>query len=150
MPRKDLEALLAYLAENAGRFPVDTLRAQIIKAGHSPAAADRAIAVFQGKAPRPEPSIWRPALLVAFANSALAFLCYELFSRNGTGQVACSALGLVAGLYLAELFAGFILLAGGKERWGRALLLGLLIFFALWVLVLFGLMVRWLSKATGS
>lgn len=150
MSRRDVESLLGYLADNAGQYPLDALRAQIIKAGHSPAAADRAIAVFQGKAPRPEPSIWTPALLVALADSALAFLCYELFSRNGTGQVACSALGLLAGLYLAELFASFILLAGGKERWGRALLLGLLIFFAVALLVGFGLLVRWLTKVTGS
>jgi hypothetical protein len=57
---------------------------------------------------------------------------------------------LVPGLYLAELFASFILLAGGKERWGRILLLGLLIFLAMAVLVLFGLAVRWLAKVTGS
>ncbi len=150
MSRKDLDALLGYLRENSDLYPVDALRAQMIKAGHSPATADQAIAVFQGRAPRPETSVWGPALLVAFADCALAFVCYGLFSRNGTGQVACSALGLLAGLYLAELFASLILLAGGKERSGRALLLGLLIFFAVALLAGFGLLVRWLSKVTGS
>jgi hypothetical protein len=150
MSRRDLDSLLVYLAENAGQYSMDALRAQIVKAGHSPANADRAIAVFQGRAPRPEPSIWPPALLVALADSALALLCAALLSRGGGREVACSAVALVTGLYLAELFASVILLAAGKERWGRALLLGILIFFALGVLVLFGLLVRWLSQMTGS
>ena len=150
MSRKDLAALLAYLAENGGRYSVEALRVQILKAGHSPADADRAIAVFQGRMPPPEPPVWGPALLVALADLALAFICYELFSRNGAGKVPCSALALISGLYLAQLFAGVILLAGGKEHWGRALLLGILIFFAVGALIGFALLVRWLSKATGS
>jgi hypothetical protein len=150
MSRKDLEALLEYLRENAGLYPVEALRAQMVRAGHAPADADRAIAVFQGKAPRPEPPVWGPAWLVALADLALAFLSYELFSRQGAGKVSCSALAVIPGIYLAELFTSFILLAGGKERWGRALLLGILIFFALGALVGFGLLVRWLSRVTGS
>jgi hypothetical protein len=150
MSRQDLEALLGYLRENSGLYPVEALRAQMVRAGHAPANADRAIAVFQGRVPRPEPAVWGPAWLVALANSALAFLCYELFSRYGTGKISCSAVAVVPGIYLTELFASFILLAGGKERWGRALLLGILIFFALGVLVGFGLLVRWLSRVTGS
>lgn len=150
MKRRDVAALLGYLRENSGLYPLEALRAQMVKAGHAPADADRAIAVFQGKAPEPEPSIWAPALGVALADFALGFLCFELFSRNGAGKVPCSAMALVAGLYLTELLASFILLAGGKERWGRALLLGILTFFALAVLVGFGLLARWLAKVTGS
>lgn len=150
MSRRDLDSLLAYLAENAGQYSMDALRSQIVKAGHSPAEADRAIAVFQGKVPRSEPAVWGPALLVALADLALAFVCYELFSRNGAGKVPCSALALISGLYLAQLFASVILLAGGKERWGRALLLGILILFAVGALIGFALLARWLSTVSGS
>jgi len=150
MSRRDLQALLGYLRENSGLYPVEALRAQMVRAGHAPADADRAIAIFQGRAPRSEESIWLPALLVALIDSALAFLCYELFHRYGTGKVACSTVAVIPGLYLTELMASLILFAAGKERWGRVLLLGLLIFFALGLLVLFGLLVRWLSKVTGS
>jgi hypothetical protein len=150
MSRRDLEALLSYLRENSGLYPIEALRTQIVRAGHAPADADRAIAVFQGRAPRLQPAVWTPALLVTLANSALAFLGYELFSRYGTGKVSCSAVAIIPGLYLTQLFASVILLAGGKERWGRALLLGLLIFLAVGLLVLFGLLVRWLSRVTGS
>src|SRR6185295_14759300 len=108
MKRRDVAALLGYLRENSGLYPLEALRAQRGKAGHDPADADRAIAVFQGKAPAPEPSVWAPALLVALADLALGFLCFELFSRNGAGKVPCSAAALVAGLYLAELLASFI------------------------------------------
>ena len=150
MRRRDLEALLAYLRENSASYSLESLRAQIVKAGHAPADADRAIAVFEGKAPRSEPAVWGPALLAALVDLALAFLCYELFSRHGAGKASCSAVALVPGLYLTQLFASIILLAGGKERWGRALLLGFLIFFAVAVLIGFGFFVRWLSKVTGS
>lgn len=150
MSRKDLEALLAYLRENAGLHPMEALRVQIVRAGHSQATADRAIAVFEGRAPRREPAIWMPALLVALADLGFAFLCYETFSRYGAGRVACSAVVLLAGVYLTELVASFILFAAGKERWGRVLLLGLLLFAGLGLLVLLGLLARWLSQATGS
>lgn len=150
MSRKDLEALLAYLRENAGLYPMEALRVQIVRAGHSQADADRAIAVFEGRMPRREPAIWMPALLVALADLGFTFLCYEMFSRYGAGKVACSAVALLAGVYLTEVVASFILFAAGKERWGRILLLGLLLFVGLGLLVLLGLLARWLSKATGS
>jgi hypothetical protein len=150
MSRKDLEALLGYLRENSGLYSMEALRAQIVRAGHAPAAAERAIAVFEGRAPRPEPSIWLPALLVAAIDSAFTFLCYSLFFHYGTGKVACSAVALLAGAYLAQLVASFILFAAAKERWGRILLLGLLLFCGLGLLVLLGLLIRWLAKVTGS
>jgi hypothetical protein len=150
MSRKDLAALLRYLRENAGLHSLEALRAQIVRAGHSAADADRAIAVFEGKAPRREPAIWGPSLLVALADLGFAFLCFETFSRYGAGKVACSGVVLLAGAYLTELVASFILFAAGKERWGRVLLLGLLLFLGLGLLVLLGLLARWLSKATGS
>jgi hypothetical protein len=150
MSRKDLDALLGYLRENAGLHPMEALRAQIVRAGHSQAAADRAIAVFEGKVPRREPAIWGPSLLVALADLGFAFLGFEMFSRYGAGKVACSGVVLLAGAYLTELVASFILFAAGKERWGRVLLLGLLLFLGLGLLVLLGLLAYWLSKATGS
>jgi hypothetical protein len=148
MSRKDLDALLAYLRENAGLHPMEALRAQIVRAGHSAASADRAIAIFEGRVPRREPAIWGPSLLVALADLGFAFLCFEMFSRYGASKITCSGVVLLAGAYLTELVASFILFAAGKERWGRVLLLGLLLFLGLGLLVLLGLLARWLSKAT--
>jgi len=146
MSRRDLEALLGYLRENSGLYPMEALRVQILRAGHAPADADRAIAIFQGRASRDEPSIWLPSLLVALIDSALALLCYELFHRYGAGKASCSTVAVIPALYLTELLASLILFAAGKERWGRVLLLGLLIFFAFGVLTLFALLLRWLAK----
>jgi hypothetical protein len=150
MRRRDLEALLGYLTENAGRYPMDSLRAQMVKAGHAPAEADRAIAVFQGRVPAPAEPVWFLVVGVALFDLALAGLCFGLFSRYGTGQAACSALVLVPAVYLAELFGGLILLGSGKDRWGRGLLLGVLLFFASGLAILLGLLIHWLSRATGS
>lgn len=150
MSRRDLEALLAYLAENAGRFSIDSLRAQMVKAGHAPAEADRAISVFQGRAPVPGQPAWTIVLGVALVNLALAASGFGLFSRYGMGQASCSALVLVPAVYLAELFGGLIFLGSGRDRWGRGLLLGVLLFFALGLAVLLGLLIHWLSRVTGS
>jgi hypothetical protein len=80
MHRRDLKALLDYLAGNSPLYPLAALREQMVKAGHAPADADRAIAVFQGRAPLPPPPVWAPALLVALADFALAGLSAELLS----------------------------------------------------------------------
>lgn len=150
MSRRDFEALLAYLAENSGRFPREVLRAQMVKAGHAPAEADRAIAVFEGRMPPPEPPVWPAVLFVALFDFALAGLCAVLFDRYGAGQVSCSALVLVPAAYLTELAGGLVALASGKERLGRVLLLGVLSFFAFGLLILLVLLARWLGKVAGS
>ena len=150
MSRRDFEALLAYLAENSGRFPREALRAQMVKAGHAPAEADRAIAVFEGRVPPPEPPVWPAVLFVALFDFALAGLCAVLFDRYGAGQVSCSALVLVPAVYLTELGGGLIALASGKERLGRALVLGVLLFFGLALVILLVLLARWLGKVAGS
>jgi hypothetical protein len=149
MHTRDLKALLVYLKENSPRYPLESLREQMVKAGHPPADADRAVAVFQGRAPLPEP-VWAPALLVALADFALAGLSVALFSRYGMGEAACSSLVLVPAVYLIELFGGLIFFASGKDRWGRALLLGFLLFVLMGLLVLLGLLIRWVSKVAGS
>lgn len=150
MSRRDFDALLAYLTENSSRFPREALRAQMLKAGHPAADADRAIAVFEGRMPPPEPPVWPAVLFVALVDFALAGLCAFLFSRYGTGQVSCSAVVLVPAVYLTELGAGLVALASGKDRLGRTLLLGVLLFFALALLILLVLLARWLGKVAGS
>lgn len=150
MHKKDLQALLAYLRDNSGQYPLGSLRSQMVKAGHVPAEVDQAIAVFEGKLPPPEPPVWPAVLFVALFDVALAGLCAALFSRYGTGQVSCSALVLVPAAYLTELGAGLICLASGKDRLGRALLLGFVSFCALGALVLLLLLARWLGKVAGS
>lgn len=150
MSRRDFEALLAYLAENSGRFPREALRAQMVKAGHAPTEADRAIAVFEGRMPPPEPPIWPAVLFVTLFDFALAVLCTFLFNRYGTGQISCSVLVLVPAVYLTELTGGLVALASGKDRMGRALLLGVLFFFALALLILLVWLAWWLGKVTSS
>src|SRR5215207_3198835 len=150
MYKTDLNALVTYLNENSGIYSLEALRGQMVKAGHAPAEADRAIAVFQGRAPAPPRPVWWIVLGVALLNIALAGLGFGLFSRYGMGEAACSALVLVPALYLAELFGGLVLLGSGRDRWGRGLLLGVLLFFALGLAVLLGLLIRWLSRVTGS
>jgi hypothetical protein len=149
MHRNDLKALLRYLAENSPLYPLSSLREQVVKAGHAPADADWAIAVFQGRAPLPPPPVWAPALLVALADFALAGLSADLFARFGMGRVACSSIVLVPAIYLVELLVGLILLASGKDAWGRALLLGFLLFAAMGLLVLLGLLIHWATNAAG-
>jgi hypothetical protein len=150
MHRRDLKALLRYLAANSPLYPLTTLREQAVRAGHPPADADWAIAVFQGRAPLPPPPVWAPALLVALADCALAGLSVQLFTRFGMGRLACSSIVLVPAIFLVELLAGLILLASGKEAWGRALLLGFLVFAAMGLLVLLALLIHWATKATGA
>src|SRR5882724_1675953 len=128
MDDKDLKALRAYLRDNAPAFPLVALREQMLKAGHAPEAVERAVAVFEGRARPPEKSAWLPALAVALADLALVFLWSALFRRLGTGRVSCGSAVLLPILYLAEIFGGLALLAGGRDRWGRALLLGVLLF----------------------
>jgi len=148
--KKDLQALLAYLRDNSGQYPLGSLRSQMVKAGHVPAEVDHAIAVFEGKALPPEPPVWPAVLFVVLFDCALAGLCALLFSRYGTGQVSCSALVLVPAVYLTELVAGLISLASGKERLGRALLLGFVFFCAVGALGLLLFLARWLGKLAGS
>jgi len=150
MYKRDLNALITYLNENSGIYSLEALRGQMVKAGHAPAEADRAIAVFQGRAPAPPRPVWWIVLGVALLNVALAGLGFGLFSRYGMGEAACSALVLVPAVYLAELFGGLVLLGSGKDRWGRGLLLGVLLFFALGLAALLGFFIHWLSRATGS
>ncbi|HEV2856489.1 MAG TPA: hypothetical protein VHC97_27120 [Thermoanaerobaculia bacterium] len=149
MHETDLKSLLSYLKENASLYPLEALRERMVRAGHAPAEADLAIAVFEGKVPPPEPPVWPAVLLVALLDFVLAGACAALFSRRGAGEASCSALVLVPAIYLAELFAGLAFLASGRDRRGRVLLLGLLLFFALGALVLLVVLARWLGKVAG-
>jgi hypothetical protein len=130
MPRRDLAALLAYLAENSGRFPLDALRAQMVKAGHSPAAAERALRVYQGTEPPPEPRVWPGAVTVAVLDFALVGLFAWLFSHEHK-QAGCSMLGLLPVLCLLEFVVGLALLASDRSRFGKTLFFGVLIFLGI-------------------
>ena len=130
MPRRDLEALLAYLAENAGRFPLDALRAQMVKAGHSPAAAERALRVYQGTEPPPDPPAWPGAVTVAVVDCALVGLFAWSFTHEHK-QLGCSVLGLLPVLCLLEFVVGLALLASDRSRIGKALFFGVLAFLGI-------------------
>jgi len=145
MSEKDLKALLAYLRDNARAFPLAELRAEMAKAGHAPADVERAIAVFEGRARPPEPPAWPLAIAVALADLALAWLWLNLFRQFGTGRVSCAGAVLLPILYLVEIFGGLALLAGGRDRWGRVLLLGVLLFLIAGLVILSAIAGKWLS-----
>ena len=146
MDEKDLKALLAYLKENEPRHPLDALRAQMVKAGHSPDDADQAIAVFQGRLRPPEAPAWPLAIGVALLDLALAWGLAALFRRLGTDKVSCAAAVLLPMIYLGEIIAGVIALAAGRDRQARVLLLGMLLFCGLVVLILAAYAGKWLSS----
>lgn len=145
MHGKDLKALLAYLTENAPRFPLEALRAQMVKAGHPPDETEQAIAVFQGRLRPPEGPAWPLALAVALLDLALAWGWIALFQRLGTGRVSCSAAMLLPIAYLGEIFWGLAALTQGKDRRGRGLLLGALLFVILALVILSAIAGKWLS-----
>jgi hypothetical protein len=129
MLRRDLDALLSYLRENAGHFSLDALRAQMEKAGHKPAAVEQALRVFQGTEPPPDPPSWPWAMVVAFVDLGLVALFAWLFT-HGYKQGGCSIIGLLPVLCLLEFVVGLTLLASGRrQRLGRALFFGVLLFF---------------------
>lgn len=145
MDDKDLKALLAYLQTNSPIYPLEALRVQMVKAGHAPEAAERAIAVFQGRLRPPEPSAWPLALAVALIDLALVWVWAGLFQRFGTGRVSCSGAMLLPVLYLGEIFWGLAALTAGKDRWGRGLLLGVLLFLIAGLVILSAIAGKWLS-----
>jgi hypothetical protein len=129
MARRDLEALLSYLRENAGRFSLDALRAQMTKAGHKAVTVEQALRVFQGTERPPDPPSWPWAMVVACLDLALVGLFAWLFT-HGYKQSGCSIIGLLPVLCLLEFVAGLTLLASvGHQRLGRALFFGVLLFF---------------------
>lgn len=146
MHEKDLKALLAYLKENAPRYTVDALRAQMVKAGHSPAEAEEAIAVFQGRLRPPEGPAWPLALGIALLDLLLAWLLVTLFQRMGAGKVSCGSAALLPLIYLGQIVAGVAALAAGRDRQGRALILGIMLFFGLVLVLLAGFAGKWLSS----
>lgn len=145
MHGKDLKALLAYLKENAPLFPLEALRAQMVKAGHSPEETEQAIAVFQGRLRPPDGPAWPLALVVATIDLALAWVWVALFQRLGTGRVSCSGAMLLPVVYLGEIIWGLAALTQGKDRRGRALLLGVLLFVAIGLVILSAIAGKWLS-----
>jgi hypothetical protein len=130
MSRRNLEALLAYLAENAGRFSMDALRGQMVKAGHRPDTVERAIRIFQGTEPPPDPPAWPGAVIVAAVDLVLVGLFAWLFT-HAHKQSGCVILSLLPVLCLLEFVVGLTLLASmnGRRRLGQALFFGVLIFF---------------------
>ena len=146
MHDKDLKAVLAYLNENGSRYPLDALRAQMVKAGHAPDEVEQAIAVFQGRLRPPEPPAWPLAVGVALLDLLLAWGLVAVFRGQGTGRLSCAAAVLLPMIYLGQILAGVIALASGRDRQGRVLLLGVLLFCGLVVVILAAFAGTWLSR----
>lgn len=147
MHDQDLRALVAYLKENAPKYPVEVLRAQIVKAGHTPEEAEQAVGVFQGRILPPERPAWPGAVAVTVLDFVLVGLCWVLFPRLEKG-IACSAVALLPALLFLQFIAGLLLLGSrdrDQYRRGRSLLLGVLSFVGLGLAMLVGFLVHWLS-----
>lgn len=141
MPEENLETMLSYLREHSGRYSLEALRGQLLAAGHSPEAADRAIAEFRAQGPPPERPVWRLSLLVAAVDLALLGLAVALvLSMPGFDDAVVTAalLGLPA-LYFVQLVTGLVMLfLPAKHRLGKGLLLGGLLFVGVTILAVGG------------
>lgn len=141
MPEENLETMLSYLREHSGRYSLEALRGQLVAAGHSPEAADRAIAEFRMESPPPERPAWRLALLVAAVDLALLGVTFLLFmSLQHLPDFALAVIGLsVPVLCLAEIVGGAVMLAfPAKRRLGKGLLFGGLLFVGVTILAVGG------------
>ena len=141
MPEENLETMLAYLREHSRRYSLEALRGQLLAAGHSPEAADRAIAEFRAQAPPPEKPAWRLALLVAAVDLAVLGVIVALaFLEPNLPDffVGVVVFGLPV-LCLAEIVGGAVMLAFPEKRpLGRGLLFGGLLFVGVMILAVGG------------
>lgn len=142
MPEENLDLMLSYLRENSGRYSLEALRGQLLAAGHSPEAADRAIAEFRAQAPPPEKPAWRLALLVAAVNLALLGVSFllSISSLQDLPEFAIATIILnVPVLCLAEIVGGAVMMAFPvKRRLGKGLLFGSLLFIGVTILAVGG------------
>lgn len=141
MPDENLETMLTYLREHSRRYSLETLRGQLLAAGHSPEDADRAIAELRAQGPPPEKPAWRLALLVAAVDLALLGVVVALvLSMPGSSDELLTAvfIGLPV-LYCAQFIAALVMLSvPAKRRLGRGLLFGFLLFVGVMILAVGG------------
>jgi hypothetical protein len=141
MPEENLETMLSYLREHSGRYSLEALRGQLLAAGHSPEAADRAIAEFRTESPPLEQPAWRLALVVAALDLAYLGVTFFVFiSQQALPEFILSIIGLsIPVLLLAEIVGGAVLLAfPAKRRLGKGLLFGGLLFVGVTILAVGG------------
>ncbi|HSK74864.1 MAG TPA: hypothetical protein VLQ45_00270 [Thermoanaerobaculia bacterium] len=132
MPEENLETMLSYLREHSGRYSLEALRGQLLAAGHSPEAADRAIAEFRAQGPPPEKPAWPLALLVVLADFVLLGVAAAIFVLSAEGwfkkDLGTIVFFGVPALCLAQIVVGVILFAvPDMRRLGQALVFGGLI-----------------------
>jgi hypothetical protein len=121
-----LDPIFDHLRERSGRYSFTALREQLIETGYGPAEVDRAIAIYQHEnPPKPPVPFWPKALKVAAANFLVAMGGYLAVRQvNGSLTIASLMIG-------AELPVGIVLASWRRSRvWGRALLVGFLLFLA--------------------
>jgi hypothetical protein len=153
MNDRHIEAILAYLNENAGRYSLEALRAQLLQTGYDPATVDWAIQIHQGNNPAPPKSrTGRKILLVLAVNAVLAAILTGMASIPGVTEEMLSVLGF--GFFLlgcAELFGGILLcFFESKRSWGLGLLLGFLLSIGLALLIFAGWCVYALAHQGGN
>jgi hypothetical protein len=141
MPEENLDTMLSYLRENSGRYSLEALRGQLLAAGHSPEAADRAIAEFRAQSPPPERPVWRLALLVAAVDLVLlgAVIAMAASMPGLPDDLLTAAFLILPALYFVQLVAGAVMLAlPARRRLGKGLLLGGLLFVGVGILAVGG------------
>jgi hypothetical protein len=153
MNDRQLEAVLAYLNENSGRYSLDALRNQLLQTGYDPATVDWAIQVHQGNNPAlPKPRTGRKILLVVAVNAVLAAIVAVVANLPRITEEVLSVLGF--GLFLIgcfEMVGGLALCFPEKTRsWGLGLMLGFLLSVGLAVLVLSGVCIYYLATEGGN
>jgi hypothetical protein len=151
MNDQHLEAVLAYLNENSGRYNLDALRNQLLQTGYDPATVDWAIQVHPGRNPEiPKPRTGRQILLVMAVNAVLAAIMIGVGALPGTSQDLLGALGFgLVVIGCAEFFSGLVMIFFEKTHSsGLGLLLGCMLSVALAFLIFTGWCI--FAMATGG
>lgn len=128
MNDRQLEAVLAYLNENSGRYSLEALRRQLLQTGYDPATVDRAVATFQGETfqgevpPSEGPGVGHYGVLVLLVllamliNSGLAAKATTAYLATRDHPSDSSHLHFATRLFLVEAIGAFVLLFTRRFR----------------------------------
>lgn len=137
MNNRHLEAILAYLNENSGRYTLEALRRQLLETGYDAETVDEAIRIHRENPSPPRISFWPKAFGVVAVNVVLTAAVFWIVNLPGKDLMIVSRLEL--GLFLlfgGEVLGGLALSLAGRRGWGRGLLIGALLTLSVPLLLL--------------